>query len=94
MSVTVNTVLLVQISGPALFEFTKDVSLLLPNETKGLLTLLVKHTPASLLIQENVELEEHRDLDAILNVCCHQLTVLKYKSYVIPTRDRTICLRK
>ena len=88
-----NTVLLVQISGPAPFEFTKDVSLLLPNETKGLLTLLVKHTPASLLIQENVDLEVQSDLDAFLNVCCHQLTVLKYKSYIIPTRDRTICLR-
>ena len=66
-----NTVLLVQISVPALFEFTKDVSLLLPNETKRLLTLLIKHTPASLLIQENVYLEVQRDLDGFLNVCCH-----------------------
>ena len=59
-----NTVLLVQTLGPALYEFTKDVSLWLPHEANGLLTLFVRHTSASLLIQENVDPDVQGDLDA------------------------------
>ena len=59
-----NTVFLVQTFGPALYEFTKDLSVWLPHEANGLLTLFVQHTSASLLIQENVDPEVQGDLDA------------------------------
>ena len=64
VSVPMNTVFLIQTFGPALYEFTKDVSLWLPYEANGLLTLFVQHTSASLLIQENVDPEVQGDLDA------------------------------
>ena len=46
--------------GPGLYEFTADVSRWV--QGTGLLTLMVQHTSASLLIQENADPEVQTDL--------------------------------
>ena len=51
--------------GPGLTEFTADVARWLP-PGDGLLTLMVRHTSASLLIQENADPEVQADLLAWL----------------------------
>ena len=48
--------------GPALYEFTDQVSDWVRGD--GLVTLLVQHTSASLLIQENADADVQRDLQA------------------------------
>lgn len=53
-------------SGPGLYEFTDDALRFVagsPVET-GLLTVFVRHTSCSLLIQENADPDVRRDLDA------------------------------
>lgn len=50
--------------GPALYEFTRDVAWWIAGAGDGLLTLLVQHTSASLLIQENADADVQRDLQA------------------------------
>jgi len=50
--------------GQALYEFTDDVAAWLAGQGDGLLTLLVRHTSASLLIQENADPDVQRDLRA------------------------------
>ncbi len=52
--------------GPGLFEITADVARAIPTRT-GLLTLFVRHTSCSLLIQENADPDVQRDLSAFLN---------------------------
>ena len=56
------TVFTVETRGPALYEFTDDVARWLAGQGDGLLTLLVQHTSASLLIQENADPDVQRDL--------------------------------
>lgn len=48
--------------GPGLYEFTREVADWVRGE--GLLTLFVRHTSCSLLIQENADPDVRRDLDA------------------------------
>ncbi|MDE9449307.1 YjbQ family protein [Aliiroseovarius sp. Z3] len=50
--------------GPGLYEFTNDVARWLAGQTTGdgLLTLFVRHTSCSLLIQENADPEVQTDL--------------------------------
>ncbi|MEL7183387.1 MAG: secondary thiamine-phosphate synthase enzyme YjbQ [Pseudomonadota bacterium] len=55
----------VQTDGPGLTEFTQDVATWLPRES-GLLTLMIRHTSASLLIQENADPDVRADLTAFL----------------------------
>jgi len=52
--------------GRGLYEFTSGVESWLAqnNFTAGLLTLLVRHTSASLLVQENADPDVRRDLEA------------------------------
>ena len=50
--------------GPALYEFTRDVAHWVAGAGDGLLTLLVQHTSASLLLQENADPDVQRDLQA------------------------------
>lgn len=52
--------------GQALYEFTDDVTAWVAGQGDGLLTLLVRHTSASLLIQENADPDVQRDLRAYL----------------------------
>jgi secondary thiamine-phosphate synthase enzyme len=59
----------VRTRGRGLYEFTRDVSAWIANSglTTGLLTLHLRHTSASLLIQENADPDVRRDLDAFFN---------------------------
>jgi len=59
----------IETRGPELYEFTKDVREWLSGQTRGegLLTLFVRHTSASLLIQENADPEVRTDLTEFLH---------------------------
>ena len=48
--------------GQGLYEFTPDVAELLVGQGDGLLTLMVRHTSCSLLIQENADPDVCHDL--------------------------------
>ena len=52
--------------GPGLYEFTREASQWLDEQPRedGLLTLFVRHTSCSLLIQENADPDVQRDLQA------------------------------
>ena len=52
----------VHTNGPGLYEFTDDIRGWLSGQGDGLLTLFVRHTSASLLIQENADPEVQVDL--------------------------------
>ena len=54
----------VRTSGQGLYEFTRDVRRWIPRGHSGLLTLFVRHTSCSLLIQENADPEVQGDLQA------------------------------
>ena len=56
------TVFTIQTRGQVLYEFTNDVARWIAGQGDGLLTLLVQHTSASLLIQENADADVQRDL--------------------------------
>ena len=60
-----NTVLRVQTPGRALVEITRQVAAWVDERSfvDGLLTVFVRHTSASLLIQENADPEVRRDLE-------------------------------
>ena len=63
-----NTVLRVQTPGRALVEITRQVGAWVDESgfVDGLLTVFVRHTSASLLIQENADPEVRRDLERFL----------------------------
>ncbi|RVV99505.1 YjbQ family protein [Mesobaculum littorinae] len=50
--------------GKGLYEFTRDVRGWIPRGVSGVLTLFVRHTSCSLLIQENADPDVQRDLQA------------------------------
>ena len=52
----------IQTRGPGLYEFTADAARFVSGQGDGLLTLLIRHTSASLLIQENADPEVQVDL--------------------------------
>ena len=52
----------VSTQGQGLYEFTDDIRRWLAGQRDGLLTLMVQHTSASLLIQENADPDVQRDL--------------------------------
>jgi secondary thiamine-phosphate synthase enzyme len=56
-----HTTFTVSTSGPGLYEFTRDVAAWVQGD--GLLTLFVRHTSCSLLIQENADPEVRADLN-------------------------------
>jgi len=60
------TTLTIRTGGPGLTEFTHDVAAFVRGSgvQEGLLTLFVRHTSCSLLIQENADPGVRRDLDA------------------------------
>ncbi|MEM7722742.1 MAG: secondary thiamine-phosphate synthase enzyme YjbQ [Pseudomonadota bacterium] len=51
-------------NGPGLTEFTEEVARWLRGQGDGLLTLMIRHTSANLLIQENADPEVQTDLAA------------------------------
>ena len=56
------TTFTIRTRGARLYEFTADVADWLAGEGDGLLTLMVRHTSASLLIQENADRDVQTDL--------------------------------
>lgn len=60
------TTLTVATSGPGLYEFTDKAEAFVRahEEGAGLLTVFVRHTSCSLLVQENADPDVRRDLDA------------------------------
>ena len=56
------TTFTIQTQGQGLYEFTRDVTQWARGVGDGLLTLFVRHTSASLLIQENADPEVQTDL--------------------------------
>ena len=50
--------------GPGLYEFTREVAEFVRPCAEGVLTLFIRHTSASLLIQENADPEVPSDLGA------------------------------
>lgn len=58
------TTFTVQTKGPGLYEFTTEVATWVAGQGEGLLTLFIRHTSASLLIQENADPEVQTDLTA------------------------------
>jgi secondary thiamine-phosphate synthase enzyme len=59
------TTVIVPTSGPGLYEFTEKVARFVADAgiAAGLLTVFVRHTSCSLLIQENADPDVRRDLD-------------------------------
>lgn len=59
----------VQTQGPGLYEFTRSVNRWIGQcaPSDGLLTLFIRHTSASLLIQENADPEVQTDLTAFFH---------------------------
>ena len=60
-------VLTVQTNGPGLTEITADVAALVARAGDGVATLFIRHSSASLLIQENADPDVQRDLLAYLD---------------------------
>jgi secondary thiamine-phosphate synthase enzyme len=58
-----------QTQGPGLYDITPQIAAWLARQTvdEALLTLLIRHTSASLLIQENADPDVQRDLKTWLN---------------------------
>ncbi|MGB3554038.1 MAG: secondary thiamine-phosphate synthase enzyme YjbQ [Jannaschia sp.] len=61
------TILTIATNGPGLTEITTDIARWLPRGD-GLLTVFIRHTSASLLIQENADPEVQNDLLAWLSL--------------------------
>jgi hypothetical protein len=63
------TTITVDTRGRGLFEITSDVSVWLADTgvSDGLLTLLLRHTSASLLIHENADSDVRADLDRVFS---------------------------
>ncbi len=60
-----HTTFTIPTSGPALYEFTRQVAEWVTGD--GLLTLMVRHTSASLMIMENADPEVQTDMTAFLH---------------------------
>ncbi len=56
------TTFIIETNGQGLTEFTRDVARWISGAGDGLLTLMVRHTSASLLIQENADPDVQDDL--------------------------------
>ena len=54
-------------NGPGLYEFTRPFAQMLPDEGDGVAVLMVRHTSASLLIQENADPDVQDDLRAFFD---------------------------
>lgn len=61
------TMLEVRTKGPGLYEITRDVAAAVAGQGDGVLTLLIQHTSASLLIQENADPDVQRDLSGFFD---------------------------
>ena len=64
-----NAILNLSVNGQGLYDITHKVELVLDSSapSEGLVTLFIRHTSASLLIQENADPAAQRDLEQWLN---------------------------
>ncbi|MEO8531852.1 MAG: secondary thiamine-phosphate synthase enzyme YjbQ [Deltaproteobacteria bacterium] len=60
------TTFMIETRGPGLYEFTENVRRWLSGKGDGLMTLFVRHTSCSLLVQENADPDVQVDLEAWL----------------------------
>ncbi|MBK5933195.1 secondary thiamine-phosphate synthase enzyme [Rhodovulum imhoffii] len=60
------TVFTIPTRGPGLYEFTGEIRRWTSGHGDGVLTLFVRHTSCSLIVQENADPDVRRDLDAFL----------------------------
>ncbi len=60
----VQKILTLSTNGSGLYEFTREVGHFVSDTTTGLLTVFVRHTSCSLLIQENADPDVQSDLQA------------------------------
>ena len=60
-------ILRIDTQGTGFYEITNTVAQALRGQGDGVLTLLIRHTSASLLIQENADPDVRRDLDAFFS---------------------------
>ena len=70
MVIPMQTEFIIRTSGAGLYEFTRDVTAWLDRAggtEDGLLTLFIRHSSASLLIQENADPDVQRDLQAFFH---------------------------
>jgi secondary thiamine-phosphate synthase enzyme len=61
-----NTTFVIETRGPGLYEFTAEVTVWTRGQGDGLLTLFVRHTSCSLLVQENADPSVRADLAGFL----------------------------
>jgi len=76
----------IQTNGAGLYEFTHAPAGWVKGQGNGLLTLMVQHTSASLLIQENADPEVQTDLQAFFNRLVPPITDLSM-SYLTHTYE-------
>ncbi len=62
-----HTTLAIPTHGPGLYEFTREVADWAAGQGDGVLTLFIRHTSASLVIQENADPEVRTDLTAFFH---------------------------
>ncbi len=62
-----HSILTIETRGPGLYEFTDEVRALVAGRGDGLVTLFVRHTSCSLLVQENADPEVRSDLLAFFD---------------------------
>ena len=60
------TTFVIETRGPGLYEFTQNLRRWLEGHGDGLVTLFVRHTSCSLLVQENADPDVQTDLEAWL----------------------------
>jgi secondary thiamine-phosphate synthase enzyme len=65
--VSLQTIFEIQTNGAGLYEFTQVAAGWVNGKGSGLLTLMVQHTSASLLVQENADPEVQTDLQAFFS---------------------------
>ena len=71
------------ISGPGLTEFTDDVARWLESQgiATGVLTVYIRHTSASLIIQENADGDVMRDIETFFNnLVAQDLSLYRHKT--------------
>ena len=63
--------------GQGLYEFTRDAGTFVSDHgcAEGLLTIFVRHTSCSLVIQENADPDVRRDLDQFFAAWCRRVTI-------------------
>jgi secondary thiamine-phosphate synthase enzyme len=87
------TILQISTHGQGLYEFTDEAAAFVrrAGAEEGLLTVFVRHTSASLLIQENADDDVKTDLNAFFAAWCHPLTTLRCVGSSTPPKGPTTC---